>query len=292
MDTIKTYQSVRSDNALHEFRWTNMQDIYQERQGATDAPHRHSYYTILMVRQGQGQHWMDFEAHPLGERQLYFITPGQVHQLVEEAPTEGVALVFSSNFLAQTKISQAFVDDLQLFRHTPQHAPLMLEDAVFEPLWTDCLRMGQYYNSAQKYRMMAIGALLKLLLIECQAHCTLPEEYPRQLEGARGLVQQFRALVDQHYAQWHHVSAYAQALHVTPDHLNRTLKQLLGKTAKNYLQDRLVVAAKRLLFFTAASAKEIGYELGFSEPANFSAFFKRCTGQSPTQFRALHANKT
>lgn len=290
MDDIKIYPTVHAHNSLHEFRWTDMAALYQERNGAADAPHRHGYYTILVLRQAQGEHRLDFQAHPLGAYQVYFITPGQVHQLVEQAPSQGVALVFSQAFLTHTQLSPAFVDDLQLFRIQPYHEPLELEPDAFELVWSDVQRMGQHYHSTQKYRMQAIGALLQLVLLECQRHCDLPAEQAPQLEGAQGLVQQFRALAEAHHKEWHQVADYAQALHVTPDHLNRTIKQVLHQTAKHYLQDRLLTAAKRRLFFTSASTKEIGYELGFTEPANFSAFFKRCTGQSPTQFRAEQEN--
>ncbi|MEN8958192.1 MAG: helix-turn-helix domain-containing protein [Flavobacteriales bacterium] len=59
----------------------------------------------------------------------------------------------------------------------------------------------------------------------------------------------------------------------------------MGKTAKDYIQARIITEAKRLLYFTNLSNKEIGYELGFNEPANFSAFFKKNTEVSPSKFK-------
>ncbi|HED10427.1 MAG TPA: helix-turn-helix domain-containing protein, partial [Caldithrix abyssi] len=50
-------------------------------------------------------------------------------------------------------------------------------------------------------------------------------------------------------------------------------------------QSRITTEAKRHLYFTEASAKEIAYRLGFSNPAHFSSFFKKCTGKSPSFFR-------
>jgi AraC-like DNA-binding protein len=63
------------------------------------------------------------------------------------------------------------------------------------------------------------------------------------------------------------------------------VKSLSGKTAKDFIQSRIIIEAKRMLYFTELSLKEIGYQLGFSEPANFSAFFKKSTGKSPSLFR-------
>ncbi|VAX18427.1 Transcriptional regulator, AraC family [hydrothermal vent metagenome] len=86
-------------------------------------------------------------------------------------------------------------------------------------------------------------------------------------------------------AQWHATSDYAKELFVTPDHLNRIVKLLTGKTTKEFIQSRISVEAKRMFYLSNLSIKEIGYKLGFSEPANFSAFFKKCTGKSPSTFK-------
>jgi len=62
---------------------------------------------------------------------------------------------------------------------------------------------------------------------------------------------------------------------------------MIGKNAKKVIQSQIVLAAKRLFFFSGLSTKETGYKLGFSEPANFSAFFKKCTGVAPSQFKKM-----
>ena len=73
---------------------------------------------------------------------------------------------------------------------------------------------------------------------------------------------------------------------VTPDHLNKTIKSLIGKTAKEYIQSSLIIEAKRMLIHSSQSAKEIAYHLGFSGTLLTSAsFFKKCTGISVSAFK-------
>ena len=74
-------------------------------------------------------------------------------------------------------------------------------------------------------------------------------------------------------------------MNITPKHLSQTVKNLSGKTAKELIQDRVVLEAKRLLLHTPLSIKEIAYQLGFEEPLHFSAFFKNRAGVSPTFFK-------
>ena len=87
------------------------------------------------------------------------------------------------------------------------------------------------------------------------------------------------------YKKEHSTSYYANALYITPDHLNRTFKSKTGTTAKDYIQSRIITEAKRLLYFSDLANKEIAYELGFNEPGNFSAFFKKHTQLSPSNFK-------
>ena len=132
---------------------------------------------------------------------------------------------------------------------------------------------------------LSIGAFLKLLLIECNNICAINPLDSGIDSTGNFTLKAFKNLVNDSYKKEHSTSYYAEKLHITPDHLNRIVKTSIGKTAKEYIQTRIITAAKRLLYFSDLSNKEVGFELGFSEPANFSAFFKKYTSLSPTQFR-------
>ena len=73
--------------------------------------------------------------------------------------------------------------------------------------------------------------------------------------------------------------------------LNRTFTAKTDATAKDYIQSIIITEAKRLLYFTDLINKEIAYELGFNEPANFSAFFKTHTQLSPSNFKKNEINQ-
>lgn len=285
MDNIKTYQHINASNAKLSFGISRMEAIYTQRKGKPDAPHRHNYYTALLIKQAQGKHFIDFESYPLSDLQVYFITPGQVHQLIEEQVSIGYSMVFSVEFLIQNNIPLSFIDDLNLFNNYNQNPPLDLNIQQFDKLAYYCNEMIACQDNTHKYKTAATGALLKLFLITCNQICTLPTYNPQQLEASNSILKKFKQLVESNYLTWHSTSDYARALNITPDHLNRTIKSLIGKTAKNYIQARITIAAKRLLYFSDLSSKEIAYQLGFSEPANFSAFFKKNTGLSPSQFK-------
>lgn len=282
--SIKTYYQVHQADATKSFGISSMTQIYQKRKGKPDEPHRHDYYTVLCIKKGAGIHFVDFEQFKLGEYQVFFIQPGQVHQLMEEEATEGFAIVFSETFLSLNHIEKDFLDDLMLFEIGNRKGPLRVDSDTFQLLVSYCNQLLQYYEQKEKYSYEAMGALLKLFLIACHQVCDLKNLDTQTAEAGISLLKNFKELLHAKYQHWHQTQPYAQALNISPDHLNRVVKSLSGKTTKDWIQHKLIIEAKRLLHFSNLTTKEITYELGFSEPSNFSAFFKKHTGISPTQF--------
>lgn len=286
MDTIKRYAQVHPEKATQSFDLKRMEAVYESMQGKSDTPHRHDYYTILLIRQAEGTHFIDFHTFTLAPLQVYFISPGQVHQIQEHEKSYGCVLTFSEQFMIENGIESFFIDDLHLFQDFGYTPPLPLDPSEYDTLHTLTEQMETFLHSPLKMKYQAIGALLKLFLIHCNNACSLAtEENPQRLQTSYALIRQFKRLLNQHYQSWHKVSEYAQALHITPDYLNTSIKSLTGKSAKEHIQSRLITAAKRLLHYSTLPTKSIAYQLGFTEPANFSQFFKKCTGLSPTKFK-------
>ena len=285
MDAVKTYQKVYSEEGDVSFGIFRMEDIYMEQNGKADEPHRHNYYTILIVNKANGLHKIDFNTYELQNRQVFFVGPGQVHQVIEKEKSIGFAMTFSIQFLVENSIPLSFIDSLNLFQSYGQSPPLVLSEDQFDAIEYFANQIFELYYSNVNMRCMSIGALLKLLLIECNNICSInPIEMDVDTTGDN-LIRAFKKAVDKDYKKEHATSYYANGLYITPDHLNRTFKAKTGVTAKDYIQSRIITEAKRLLYFTDLSSKEIAYELGFNEPGNFSAFFKKHTQLSPSNFK-------
>ncbi|MEM8999722.1 MAG: helix-turn-helix transcriptional regulator [Bacteroidota bacterium] len=285
MDDVKTYLQVNQADANLSFGISRMEDIHEKRKGQPDAPHRHDFYTILIIKEGDGTHQIDFNSYQITANQVYFIGPGQVHQLNEKKKSIGYSLVFAEQFLTLNNISSHFIADINLFHGFEDTPPLLLDAVSISQLEAYAEQIHTQYVSDKPFKFEAIGALLKLLLITAHRHCTLHRLDTQTMASGGTLLRNFKKMIDEEHLRWHHTTSYAEALNISPDHLNRVVKSLTGKTAKEHLQSRITLAAKHLLFFTGLSTKEIAYKLGFSEPSNFSAFFKKCTGLSPKTFR-------
>jgi len=131
-----------------------------------------------------------------------------------------------------------------------------------------------------------------LFLVLSNNHCSVRKEDNTQLlESGNTLLRSFRNLLNKRYTTEHQVSGYADEIAVTADYLNKIVKNLTGVSAKEHIQNKLVLEAKRSLIFTDISNKELAFSLGFEEAAHFNNFFKKMTGMSPGEFRSgTHSN--
>ncbi len=96
------------------------------------------------------------------------------------------------------------------------------------------------------------------------------------------VVRNFNLLVEMHFRKEHSVTFYADKLNKSPKTLSNTFSAYVNKTPLQLINERIINEAKRLLYFTDKSIKEIANELGFEEPNHFSKFYKNHTSRSPS----------
>jgi AraC-like DNA-binding protein len=101
------------------------------------------------------------------------------------------------------------------------------------------------------------------------------------------LANKFKDLLHRNLRSKNKVSEYASMLHVTPNHLNKTVKLITGKTPTEWINQSLVMEAKTLLYQSGQSIGEIATEIGINDSSYFSRFFKKHEGISPLAYRKM-----
>ncbi|ASK32085.1 hypothetical protein CEY12_19150 [Chryseobacterium sp. T16E-39] len=95
----------------------------------------------------------------------------------------------------------------------------------------------------------------------------------------------FRKAITQYINSVHSIQEYADMLHVSPNHLNKSVKMATGKTASSIINETLTMEARSLLSNTQLSIADIAFSLGIEDPSYFTRFFKKHSGVSPNQYR-------
>jgi len=287
-DIQTQFFSETSFNNTWGFSLKRMEDHYRSTNGKPDSPHRHEFYTILFIEKGKGTHIVDFIEYQVKNNTIYFIQPGQMHQVILTHEPKGWIITFTEEFLIANSISQKLINDIYLFNDYGQSPPLPINEKDI-PVYLNLIDQIEHFTAALKsYSMEAIGSLVKLFLIQSNNHCSLHKnDNPQLVETSNYILRHFKQLLDKQYADAHKVSEYANELAVTSDYLNKIVKSITGKSAKDHIQSKLIIEAKRALLFSDLSNKELAYSLGFEESAHFNNFFKKSTNLTPSEFRVL-----
>lgn len=99
------------------------------------------------------------------------------------------------------------------------------------------------------------------------------------------LTHQFKSLLQKHFKTIRTPKDYANRLNISPAYLNQVVKKQTGMPLSYWIQQEIILEAKRLLFFTNHSIKEIAFILGYEDPGYFSRLFTKSTGITPLSFR-------
>ncbi|ATL46925.1 hypothetical protein COR50_06870 [Chitinophaga caeni] len=254
------------------------------------SPHRHDFYAIYWIKKGRLTHIIDTQVHEVNENTLFFVAPGQVHQLDFSEKVEGYMIAFHEGFMCLTPKTETQIES-GLFFNANFSSIIQVDAEQSKPLEWIVQQMFEELNDKRSAYEEAFHGLLHyfLLLSARLREASKPLTPEQHVKHNSGVFMQFRALIEKHYIDKKNVSDYAELLHVKPVLLNEISKQLSGITAGEHIRNRVILEAQRLLFNTDMTAKEIAYSLGFEDPHYFSRFFKKYTNQTPLEFKEMSA---
>lgn len=270
------------------FVYKTMAEIEQENPSVDELPHRHDYFTIIYIEQAGGLHHIDFKTYALAPHTIHFVSPEQVHHMaLSSASPVGHVLLMSPDFLQQYSISPAGLLDRELFFNCDEVAPVQVPEeqlTVFSRLFQQI--QAEYQQQSYQHLDM-LGAYLTQFLVLCQRIKQHRNQHPTPRAYRKAeIVRQFKKDLESHYTKEHKVATYAGLQHLSSVYLNEVIKHETGSSAKEMIQNRIVLEAKRIALYTDASMKEIAWDLGFEDPAHFSKLFKKCQGMTFTEYRA------
>jgi len=252
----------------------------------TTKAHRHNYYEIFLFDKGGGYHEIDFGAHNISDKSVHFVAPGMIHKVRRAPNSFGSILLFSKDFYQLGPQASPSLYEYPFLNAQISGSPIVnLTQTQFDELLQLSQTMGHEKATNGLTNAEIIRTYLHIFLLKCKEYSNTDVQALPTSSAA--YFQKLQQLLEDNYRQQHMPSFYADELNVSFKKLNDICKQHAGFTMSSMVKERLMLEAKRLLMHTDHSIKEIGYFLGFEDPAYFNRFFRKNEEISAGAFRKL-----
>lgn len=246
--------------------------------------HRHDFYEVLYICEGEGTHIIDFEPYPIQPFTFYFLSKGQIHFWQLQKPLKGYAMLFPEEFLGAPSSNIIRAHDFDFFHHVGQTPLLKICQEQVSKIDGLLEEIELEFDDESARSLSVLRAYLHILLSKLN-RLYLADHPDEHSATTASLVRQFEQLVSEHYLAEHSVQDYAGRIGVSASHLRDTVKAVTGQAPGQIIRQKLILEAKRLLAHSNVTIAEIGYRLNFEDPSYFGRLFKRETGLSPAAFR-------
>ncbi|MBR1790017.1 MAG: helix-turn-helix transcriptional regulator [Bacteroidaceae bacterium] len=241
---------------------------------------RQSFYGVMLTTGGEGDVEVDGEPYVASKGLVACARPGDVCTVTNDRGLTSLELIFERDFVLSFFNDPHFLDGLSYFSSKRQSPYVMLDETLYNRI------IGLYVEIQLEITHARDRHLLRAMLYETLM--LLQKASPvseRQRESSKTRVARFRELVNEHFMTETSVEFYADILCVTPNYLNRIVRQAMGQSTKGYIQSRRMEEARHLLRYTTLSVADIADRLSFETPTYFVRAFTQTTGQTPLQFR-------
>ncbi|KAA5536328.1 helix-turn-helix transcriptional regulator [Taibaiella lutea] len=253
-----------------------------------DHIQRNNYFTLIIINSGEGVATVDLSEYSFQENTLFAFYPYQPFMLQSKGPLIGVAIMFHHDFFCIYRHHKEIAANGILFNNIYQRPFIYLEEDSRKTLLNFVNEIVGELKTEGLRRDEVIVSYLKIFLV--LATRIKLEQQTVQLAGDPAgkqllVIQNLRNAIEENFRTMHSASDYAGMLHLTPNSLARITKTHFNKTLSDLIADRIIIEAKRELYLTEKTIKEIAYELGYDDEYYFSRFFKSKTDISPQAYR-------
>jgi len=275
-----------SYHGINGFEIIKLQKIIENKdsyENNPEYPHQPNFYNLIFYTSGVSEQLVDFKWFPIKRNSLVYITKKQINAFSFTPGLQGFCLLFSQEYFEKCF---SHLDKEIVFR---LFSPQLFEPTLQIPLDSDLeqyikLLYKEYYDKNSFDKNSIIESLFTIILTKAEhLNKTTTDNFADN--SKTNLFLKFTDSVENGYHKSRNADSYAVELAITYKHLNNICKELVNKTAKKFIDDYVILEAKRKLVNSDSKSSKLAYILGFDDPTNFIKYFKNQTGLTPNQFK-------
>lgn len=253
-----------------------------------DHIQRNNYFTLILITSGEGVATVDLCDYSFKENTLFAFYPYQPFMLQSVKPIMGISIQFHHDFFCIYRHHKEIAANGILFNNVYQQPFISLNEfskssilnlinGIANELKNDAFRKDEVLISYLKILLVTATRIkLEQQTIQNSETVNIKQQF---------IIQNLKNAIEDNFRTKHSASDYADLLNQTPASLARITKNHFNKTLSDLITERIIIEAKRELYLTDKTIKEIAYELGYEDEYYFSRLFKNKTDVSPQIYR-------
>lgn len=260
-----------------------VEDMYQFVTRAVPAS-RSTITSCLFITEGAASLKIGSELYTVHADEMLFVPAGQVFSFREDEINKGYICGFHADFLVGKFFKNNPSNEFDFLRiwGNPMVQPDPQSAEFIRPLFARLL-IDYSQNGLQNLDLLQ-SYLLTLL---CEVNRVYRPASGHEPAAGVTITNRFRELLFSQIRAKQRVTDYASLLNITPNHLNKTVKAITGKSPTQWIDETILLEAKVLLSQTSLSVSEVAQEVGLDDPSYFTRLFKKYEHQTPSEFRRM-----
>lgn len=243
-------------------------------------PHKKTVNDFFIVTDGYVKRQVGINSYEIHKNELLIVPQLQVSTTdFYSENIKGFYCHFSDDFID---------DNLLLLNWKLQNGYLnkiIIDNDRTERICQLLIIINEFYRNNWKQNKRLIVQYLRTVITEISFQKI--EINSEKNSKKRDITLDYIRLITANLDKGYSISKLAEILHITPNHLNKTIKNHLGKSAQSVYNEILIQEAKVLLLQTSKDISEIAFELGFNDLSYFGKFFKKLSKQTPLEYRKM-----
>lgn len=291
-NTVDDYNKFNNHETLHPL--VSVIDFSKAHQ-RTGSKMNFNLYCIFLKEVKCGDLKYGRATYDYQEGTLVFVSPGQVLDVenkVDFYQPMGHGLVFHPDFIKGTSLAKSMTEYSFFSYHTKEALHLSAKERqlvldLFSKINTELAQ------SLDKHSKKLIASNIELFFNYCERF--YDRQFITRQHISSGILERFEDLLNSYFSSEKpyaiglpSVAYCADELHLSANYFGDLIKKETGKTAQEYIQNKIIDVAKERVFDADKSISQIAYDLGFKYTQHFNRLFKQRTGTTPKEYRSLN----
>ena len=244
------------------------------------------YLMLFICHSGSSRALYDMREVVFRPNEVAMILPNHIIPPIECSPDYSITIIMHSIAFEQEMSRRRMTHDRNKFHASP--ACMLTDEEMAQYMKAvDLLEIiSETPVSRYPHRhdmLLAQTDIMTDMLDACRRDM---DQDAMSIDRNRSIFNVFCNQVAIHYREQHEVAFYAENAHLTTRHFSVVIKEVVGVSASDYIEQYLATQAKNLLSSRPdLSVLQISELLGYADSSSFCRFFKRATGLSPREFR-------